>query len=224
MNEYALIVAGGSGSRMQSETPKQFLEIGNMPILMHTLKAFYQYSKNLKIILVLPDDQILHWQNLVKDYSFTIDHKLAHGGKTRFESVKNGLNVITGEGLVAIHDGVRPFITQEVIINCFLSAAENGTGVAAITPKDSIRETTSLGNRNVDRGNYKLMQTPQTFQISLIKDAYESAKDIGFTDDASVAEHAGNKITLVEGDNRNIKITTPEDIKIAQALFAELNI
>jgi 2-C-methyl-D-erythritol 4-phosphate cytidylyltransferase len=223
MNEYALIVAGGSGSRMQSETPKQFIKIGELPILMHTLNAFYQYSNNLRIILVLPEKQISQWQRLVEDHNFTIDHILTIGGATRSESVKNGLKMIKGEGLVAIHDGVRPFVTQKIINNCFLSAKENGTGVAAVTPKDSIRETMTTGNRNVDRGRYKLIQTPQTFRISIIKDAYASGKNLSFTDDASVAEHSGNKITLVEGDYKNIKITTPEDLKISQALLEELS-
>lgn len=221
MNKYALIVAGGSGSRMQSDTPKQFLVIGNKPILMHSLNAFHQYSSTVQIFLVLPEDHMPLWKNLVKDHSFNINHTLIIGGETRFESVKNGLNEITGEGLVAIHDGVRPFVSQEIIANCFISAENNGTGVAAITPKDSLREITKNGNINVDRASYKLMQTPQTFDISLIKKSYAEANSIGFTDDASVAEQAGHKITLVEGDYRNIKITTPEDIKIAQALLEE---
>ena len=221
MNKYALIVAGGSGSRMQSDTPKQFLEIGKMPILMHTLNAFYQYSSSLHIILVLPEEHISIWNNLVIDHHFGIDHTLVRGGETRFESVKNGLDNINGDGLVAIHDGVRPFVSQELIANCFISAAENGTGIAAVTPKDSLREITENGNNTVDRTSYKLMQTPQSFSISLIKNSYSEAKGMGFTDDASVAEQAGNKITLVEGEYRNIKITTPEDIKIAQALLEE---
>ena len=221
MNKYALIVAGGSGSRMQSDTPKQFLEIGKMPILMHTLNAFYQYSSTLQIILVLPEEHISLWNNLVKDHHFGIDHTLVRGGETRFESVKNGLDNINGDGLVAIHDGVRPFVSQELIANCFISAAENGTGIAAVTPKDSLREITENGNNTVDRTSYKLMQTPQSFSISLIKNSYSEAQGMGFTDDASVAEQAGNKITLVEGEYRNIKITTPEDIKIAQALLEE---
>ena len=221
MNKYALIVAGGSGSRMQSDTPKQFLEIGKMPILMHTLNAFYQYSSSLHIILVLPEEHISIWNNLVIDHHFGIDHTLVRGGETRFESVKNGLDNINGDGLVAIHDGVRPFVSQELIANCFISAAENGTGIAAVTPKDSLREITENGNNTVDRTSYKLMQTPQSFSISLIKNSYSEAQGMGFTDDASVAEQAGNKITLVEGEYRNIKITTPEDIKIAQALLEE---
>ena len=221
MNKYALIVAGGSGSRMQSDTPKQFLEIGKMPILMHTLNAFYQYSSTLQIILVLPEEHISLWNDLVRDHRFGIDHTLVRGGETRFESVKNGLDNINEDGLVAIHDGVRPFVSHELIANCFISAEENGTGIAAVTPKDSLREITENGNNSVDRTSYKLMQTPQSFRISLIKNSYSEAKGIGFTDDASVAEQAGNKITLVEGEYRNIKITTPEDIKIAQALLEE---
>jgi 2-C-methyl-D-erythritol 4-phosphate cytidylyltransferase len=221
MNKYALIVAGGSGTRMQADIPKQFLVMGKMPILMHTLNAFHHYSSTLQIILVLPEDHIAYWNKLVKDHRFTIDHTLVIGGETRFESVNNGLKKITGDGLVAIHDGVRPFISQELIANCFISAEIYGSGIAAITPKDSLREVSDYGNKNVDRNSYKLMQTPQTFDISLIKKSYSAANCIDFTDDASVAEQAGNKITLVEGEYRNIKITTPEDIKIAQALLEE---
>jgi 2-C-methyl-D-erythritol 4-phosphate cytidylyltransferase len=224
MNEYALIVAGGSGTRMQTTIPKQFIELNGLPILMHTINAFYKYSNNIQIIIVLPANQFGTWHKLIDEHQFVVPHLLATGGKTRFESVKNGLEKITGNGLVAIHDGVRPLIAQNIIKNGFITAQETGASVAAVTPKDSIRElTTVFENKSVPRNTYKLIQTPQTFKIQLIKEAYAVEQDTGFTDDASVVDKAGHKITLIEGDYRNIKITTPEDIKIAQALLENFN-
>ena len=223
--KYAIIVAGGSGLRMNSTTPKQFIEINGLPILMRTIKAFYQYSNKLKITLVLPEDQFDFWSALVETHNFNIPCQLAKGGKSRFESVKNGLNAIEEKegGLVAIHDGVRPFITSEIIDQCYRSAEAYGSGVAAVIPKDSIRQVTSTGNTTVDRNEYRLIQTPQTFQLAIIKQAYMSTTDKGFTDDASVAENNRHKISLVSGDYRNIKITTPEDLKFAQALLEKDN-
>ena len=222
MINYAIIVAGGSGKRMQSAIPKQFIEIGGTPILMRTVNAFYQYSQNLNIIVVIPEEQFALWNKLVEIHHFDIPCQLVKGGKSRFDSVKNGLQAIEKEGLVAIHDGVRPFVSSQLIGQCFKSAEEYGSGVAAVIPKDTIRELVESENKAVKRNQYRLMQTPQTFELSIIKHAYLSTKDKGFTDDASVAENAGGKISLVEGEYSNIKITTPEDIKIAQALL-ELN-
>jgi 2-C-methyl-D-erythritol 4-phosphate cytidylyltransferase len=219
MKKYAIIVAGGSGMRMQSTTPKQFIKIGGLPILMRTILAFHKYLKDIAIILVIPHEQFSLWYKLVEKYLFNVPCQLVNGGKTRFESVKNGLQAIENEGLVAIHDGVRPFITSKIISQCYNSAEEYGSGVAAVIPKDSLREITSSGNNGINRNQYRLMQTPQTFKLSVIKQAYLSTEDRGFTDDASVAEAAGYKISLVNGDYSNIKITTPEDLKIAQALL-----
>jgi len=219
MNKYAIIVAGGSGIRMQSATPKQFIEIGGVPILMRTIKAYYQYSQDINLIVVIPQEQFALWKALIEIHNFDIICHVVKGGNSRFESVRNGLKAIEGEGLVSIHDGVRPFVTTQLIGQCYESAQEHGSGVAALTPKDSMREISYLTNRAVNRDNFKLMQTPQTFELSVIKQAYLNTEDKDFTDDASVAEHANHKIALVEGDYRNIKITTPEDLKIAQALL-----
>ena len=219
MMEYALIVAGGSGSRMQSDIPKQFIEINGLPILMRTINAFHRYSEALKIILVIPEDQFSIWHDLVKRYHFSTPCQLVNGGKTRFNSVKNGLDAIKGDGLVAIHDGVRPFVSSKIINKSYESAKEFGSGIAAVSPKDSIRLVSESGNRNVNRDDYRLMQTPQTFIVDEIKRAYREAANNNFTDDASVFESSGKQISLVAGDYRNIKITTPEDIKIAQALL-----
>lgn len=217
--EYAIIVAGGSGMRMQSTTPKQFIVIGGLPILMHTINAFYHYSESINIILVIPEDQFELWNKLVEVHQFNIPCQLVKGGNTRFESVKNGLDEINNDGLVAVHDGVRPFVSTQIIRNCFASAQKFGSGIAAVSPKDSIRKLNKEGNCNVDRADYRLMQTPQIFAVDKIKQSYLSAKSNKFTDDASVVESSGHQIHLVEGDYKNIKITTPEDIKIAQALL-----
>ncbi len=216
MMKYALIVAGGRGSRMQSTTPKQFIEVGGLPILMRAIRAFYQYSQTIKIIVVIPEEHFTLWSKLAENHHFNIPCQLVKGGKTRFESVKNGLHSIENEGLVAIHDGVRPFVTSQLIDQCYKSADEYGSGVAAVIPKDSSPELTETGNRTVNRHQYRLIQTPQTFEVSIIKQAYLSADNTGFTDDASVAENAGIVISLVDGDYSNIKITTAEDIKIDQ--------
>ncbi|MDJ1504942.1 2-C-methyl-D-erythritol 4-phosphate cytidylyltransferase [Xanthocytophaga agilis] len=216
--EYVIIVAGGSGSRMRSDIPKQFLEVRGLPILMHTIRRFYEYSQHIQIVLALPVEQIATWENLREKYAFTIDAKIVTGGKTRFQSVKNGLQVINDvEGVVAIHDGVRPFVPINVIQRSFQVAKENGSAVAAVSLKDSIRQVLSDGTtQSVNRADFRLIQTPQTFQTSLIKKAFEVPESELFTDDASVAEAAGHRILLIEGDYRNIKITTPEDLEWAQ--------
>ena len=191
--KYAIIVAGGSGSRMNSDVPKQFIEIGGLPILMHTLKRFKEADAQIEIILVLPESQFEYWSDLCSTYS-TVPHQLVKGGKTRFQSGLNGLQVIDGEGLVAIHDGVRPFVSVDIINESFKIAAEKGTAVASVASKDSIR----VNGQSIDRSTVRLIQTPQTFQISLIKKAFETEELNTFTDDASVAEHAGFKINLIK--------------------------
>ena len=215
IKKYAIIVAGGSGSRMNSDVPKQFIEIGGLPILMHTLKRFKEADAQIEIILVLPESQFEYWFDLCKNYS-TVPHQLVKGGKTRFQSGLSGLQVIDGEGLVAIHDGVRPFVSIDIINESFKIAAEKGTAVASVASKDSIR----VNGQSIDRSTVKLIQTPQTFQISLIKKAFETEELNTFTDDASVAEHAGFKINLIEGSYENIKITTPEDLLWAEVLMS----
>jgi len=219
MIKYALIVAGGNGSRMESAIPKQFMLLDGQPILMHTIEAFDKYLQHIKIILVLPQELFANWQTLLEEHNHGIEHQLVAGGQTRFESVRNGLNAIENGGLVAIHDGVRPFISKKLIGACFNSAEEKGSGIASVIPKDSIRKIMPTTNERADRNSYRLMQTPQVFDIAAIKMAYSQTSDTSHTDDASVAEAAGQKIVLVDGDYRNIKITTPEDISIAQALM-----
>ena len=218
MQKIALIVAGGSGTRMETNVPKQFLLLAGKPILMHTLEAFYFAGVN-HIILVLPQSQIEFWNQLCQTHEFTIKHQLVAGGASRFESVQNGLQYCNNNDLVAIHDGVRPFISKEIILKSFETALEKGNAVAAVRLKDSIRKVELLGNKNVNRDNYYLIQTPQTFKVELIKEAYAVQDHINFTDDASVLEANGHAINLIPGDYKNIKITTPEDMLIAEAFL-----
>jgi 2-C-methyl-D-erythritol 4-phosphate cytidylyltransferase len=217
--EHALIVAGGKGTRIKSSVPKQFLELNGLPILMHTINAFYRYSQNVNVILVLPKDDFAYWSQLVQKYNFTKPFLLQEGGETRFQSVKKGLEKIEGDGLVAIHDGVRPLVSEDIIGASFRLAALHKSAVAAVRLKESIRATDQDHTKAVDRSKFRLIQTPQTFQVSVIRKAYEMKEDETLTDDASVAERSGITISLFEGSYRNIKITTEEDLVIAKALF-----
>lgn len=229
--EYALIVAGGKGTRIKSKVPKQFLELNGKPVLLHTLEAFYRYSEKINIILVLPEDDFETWKSICEKYKFHKNIILQKGGESRFQSVKNGLAKIDGDGLVAIHDGVRPLVSEDIIGASFRLAAVHQSAVAAVRLKESIRMTDQAclpegssarrqdNTKAVDRSRFRLIQTPQTFQVQLIKKAYEMKEDISLTDDASVAERAGHVISLFEGSYENIKITTQEDLVIAAALL-----
>lgn len=216
MQKYAIIVAGGKGSRMQSAIPKQFMLLAGIPILIHTLKRFYQYDSQLQIILVLPSAEIGYWQELCQKYNCTIPHKIVEGGKTRFHSVLKGLNAIHSDGLIAVHDGVRPFVSQETIAHCFNQAQLNGTAVPCLQVIDSIRYYDETENKALNRNNYCLIQTPQVFAGKLLKKAYEQDFSETFTDDAGVVESLGEKINLVDGNRENIKVTTPYDLELAE--------
>ena len=218
-NEYALVVAGGKGTRISSKTPKQFLELNGLPVLMHTLLTFYRYSQDITVILVLPEDDLQTWQSLCARYKFTQPLILQKGGETRFQSVKKGLEKIENDGLVAIHDGVRPLVSENIIATSFRLAAVHQSAIAAMPLKESIRMIDHDNTRAVDRSKYRLIQTPQTFSVSLIKKAYEMQEDLSLTDDASVAENSGHVISLFEGSYENVKITTTEDLIIAEALL-----
>ena len=216
--KYAIIVAGGSGSRMKSELPKQFIDIGGLPILMHTLKKFKDADADIELILILPESQFEFWQELCEKHRNVMQklpHQLVAGGESRFQSGKNGLQAIDNDGLVAIHDGVRPFVSAEIIKESFKIAQEKGTAVVSVPSKDSVR----VNGQAIDRATIRLIQTPQTFQVSLIKKAFETEELAPFTDDASVAEHAGFAINLIEGSYENIKITTPEDLLWAEVFL-----
>lgn len=221
MKEFAIIVAGGSGSRMQSKTPKQFLLLGGIPILMHTIEAFNSYSEEVSIILVLPEYEIATWAKLCIDYKFDQIVRVVPGGSSRTQSVINGLNAIKeNESIVAIHDGVRPLIQKETISTSFKLAKIHGCAVACTHLKESLRIVDKNISKSINRSNYRLIQTPQTFNTALIKAAYENLKDhIEYTDDASVAEENGLVISLFEGSYENIKITTQEDLLFAEAII-----
>ena len=217
MKKHVIIVAGGKGMRMGSDIPKQFLPVSGYPVLMHTLKAFYSYSPSIHMILVLPISQQSYWRELCIKYHFSLPHDIADGGETRFHSVKNGLALVD-EGLVGVHDGVRPFVSQEVIAHCFEKAREKKAVIPVIGVVETVRHLTSYGSETVPRENYKLVQTPQVFDVLLLKRAYEQTYVDGFTDDASVVEAMGEQVFLVDGNRENIKITTPFDLKLAELL------
>lgn len=219
--EYALIVAGGSGTRIKSDVPKQFLSINGLPVLMHTINAFHSYKKSVQIIVVLPASDLKTWEELCEAHQYHVPFTIAEGGKTRFQSVRNGLKKIEKEGIVAIHDGVRPVINREIIAASFQIANLHGSAVAAVRLKDSIRVTDKDGTRMVDRSKYRIIQTPQTFRTHILKKAFELPETPEFTDDASVVEKAGFKISLFEGSYKNIKITTAEDLVIAEAFLMD---
>lgn len=219
--EYALIVAGGRGTRIKSTVPKQFIELNGLPVLCHTINAFFRYSEKIKVILVLPKEEFEVWEAIVKKYHFTYPVVLQEGGSSRFQSVKKGLEKIEGDGLVAIHDGVRPLISPDIIRESFRLAAKHQSAVAAMPLKESIRMMERDHTRAMDRAQFRLIQTPQTFQVSLIKKAYTTKEDNALTDDASVAERDGHSIFLFEGSYRNLKITTEEDLVIAEALLRD---
>ena len=223
---YVIIVAGGKGLRMGSDIPKQFLPIGGKPVLMRTLERFREYSADLRIILVLPKAQQDYWQQLCEQYHFEVAYLLANGGETRFHSVQNGLALVPddAEGEVGVHDGVRPFPSIEVIRNCYETARTAKAVIPVIPVVETLRHISltshlsPLTSKTVPRDEYRLVQTPQTFDIQLLKAANKQPYNDGFTDDASVVESYGHQITLVEGNRENIKITTPYDIVVAEAL------
>ena len=219
LKKFVLIVAGGSGSRMQNSTPKQFLEISGKPVLMHTLSAFYNFDPSIEIILVLPEDQLETWKKLCNNHNFSIPHKLAHGGKMRFDSVKNGLEQISENGIVFIHDGVRPLVSAQTIKNCLNTTIEKGNALPVVPVSESVRYVDENASKALDRTKYFLVQTPQTFRVDEIKQAYKQPYSGFFSDDASVLENMGTKINTVAGNRENIKITFPEDIRLAEVLL-----
>lgn len=220
MKRYVVIVAGGKGKRMQSQTPKQFLEVCGRPILFRTIDVFRKIE-GISIIVVLPSDDIEFWNQLVAKHNLSLNKlRIVVGGKERFDSVYNGISTIKEEEVVvAIHDGVRAFVDTNVIENSFATAEKKGTAVASVDLKDSIRHSLGSENKALDRSAYKLIQTPQTFELKILRKAYEVGFRDFFTDDASVVEHSGHGITLIEGNYENIKITTPEDILFAEAIL-----
>lgn len=219
---YVVIVAGGKGLRMGGDVPKQFLLLGGKPVLMRTIERFHAFDAQLQIILVLPPDQQGYWHELCLAHHFKLPYLLVDGGATRFESVRNGLALIPNDaqGMVAVHDGVRPMVSVKVIERCFAMACK-AQAVIPVTPVvETLRQIMPDGaSQTVNRDAYRLVQTPQTFDLQLLKQAYQQPYSTAFTDDASVVEALGMQITMVEGNKENIKITTPFDLDVCERLW-----
>jgi 2-C-methyl-D-erythritol 4-phosphate cytidylyltransferase len=219
MKYYAIIVAGGSGNRMQTETPKQFLILKNLPVLMHTIKAFAQSDTQPKILLVLNRDQQGYWRRLCDEFNFRIPHEIINGGTERFYSVKNAVDCIEDDSFVAIHDAVRPLVSKELIDNCFKRAEAIGNVIAAVQSSDSVRMLRNEKSSALRRDEIYLVQTPQTFSLKILKAAYQQDFTSHFTDDASVVEALNEEINILEGERNNIKITYPIDLELAELLL-----
>lgn len=222
MKKFVIIVAGGKGLRMGGDIPKQFLPIKGKPVLMRTIEAFHAYDNAIKVILVLPVSQQAYWKELCETYGFTLPYRIADGGETRFHSVKNGLSLVDADGVVAVHDGVRPFVSQEVIDACFTAAQAKQAVIPVIDVVETLRRLDDDTSVTVPRSSYKLVQTPQVFTTALLKRAYSQPYTPAFTDDASVVEALGAEVTLLPGNRENIKLTTPFDLKIAEALLQDV--
>lgn len=222
MKNWLIVVAGGKGLRMGGSVPKQFLPVKGMPVLMRTLQTFFAFDKNMEFIVVLPEEQKSYWKHLCLEYDFHIPHQVVPGGDTRFHSVKNGLALIPGtEGVVGVHDGVRPFVSPDVIAECYSRAADEEAVVPVVDVVETVRRILpDGGSETVPRSGYKLVQTPQVFTVELLKRAYAQEYVPEFTDDASVVETLGHAVTLVKGNRENIKLTTPFDLKVAEVLIA----
>ncbi|HET9571304.1 MAG TPA: 2-C-methyl-D-erythritol 4-phosphate cytidylyltransferase [Bacteroidales bacterium] len=219
MKTYALIVAGGKGLRMGADLPKQFLLLAGKPVLMHALEAFHKADPTTEIILVLPAEHQDYWAKLCIQHAFIVKHEVTTGGAVRFDSVRNGLKRIQGECLIAIHDGVRPLVSPELINRCFAKAAEKGAVIPVFELTESIRRIEGPRSFAVDRSHFRSVQTPQTFRSDILNKSYHQPFQPNFTDDASVVEAAGYEIALVEGNRENIKITTPQDLLLAEQLL-----
>lgn len=224
--DYVIIVAGGKGLRMGSDVPKQFLPVGGVPVLMRTISRFAEAVPGVGIILVLPESQHGYWDSLCREHSFAVSHTVVNGGDTRFASSRNGLMAIPADaqGLVGIHDGVRPFVSAEVIHRCYDAARSHGAAIPVMPVTDTLRLVSpDGGGHNVLRSDYRVVQTPQVFDISLARRAFDRPYSESFTDDASVVEAAGHRVTMVKGNRENIKLTTPFDLKIAESLLNTRN-
>ncbi len=220
MRKHVVIVAGGSGSRMGHSLPKQFIELLGKPVMVHTIEAFLGYDPSIHVVVVLAKDHLATWHEIKEKYLPEVTVSVAGGGASRFQSVKCGLSLVEG-GLVAIHDSVRPVITSELIARSYESAKINGSGVVMVPVKDSIRMKDKQSTVAKDRSLFLSVQTPQTFQVPLIKAAFEQEESTLFTDDASVYEANGHEVSVVHGAYSNLKITTPEDLIVVKALLAE---
>lgn len=224
MDIVAVIVAGGTGKRMNSEIPKQFLLLNGLPVLMHTINLFYRYSHQIRIIVVLPELHLKEWRKLCEQFSYNVPHEIRMGGKNRFMSVKNGIEGIGDHCLIAVHDGVRPLASQDTLRRCFNTAKRLGNGVPCIVIQESIRKIESVVSIPVVRDEFRLIQTPQVFKSSILKMAYKQKYRKHFTDDATAVENLGYRIHLVKGNAENIKITRPVDLAFAETMIKHLSL
>ncbi len=221
MERSVIIVAGGVGKRMASPVPKQFMLVKGKPVICHAISAFHQYDPAMQLIVVLPKEQIDSWRVLCIGHGFTIDHTVVAGGEERFHSVREGLKEVAHDGLVAVHDGVRPLVSVELIERCFAAAEMHGAAIPVVPVSSSMRELVGEGSRALDRSRLRIVQTPQCFHVELLRKAFELPYDPAFTDEATLVERTGNLVSLVEGDERNLKVTTPDDLVLAAALLEE---
>lgn len=221
MQRYVIIVAGGAGRRFGGDTPKQFMLLCGKPILLHTLDKFHSYSRDINIVVVLPAEHIELWHNICRRFAVKIPHVIAEGGHERFFSVLNGLRHIPDDALVAVHDGVRPFVSFDTLDRCFAKAEEGDSAVPVMPLTESVRLCSDKGNSSFDRSKLRTVQTPQVFRASVLKEAYRQPYSELFTDDASVVEALGHSINLVEGNRENIKITTPLDLAIGEIILRD---
>lgn len=219
--KYAIITAGGSGVRMNTPLPKQFIPLLGKPLLMHTLEVFFSFDPHIHFILVLPHSQIPYWEQLCREHKFNIPVQTTPGGPERFHSVKNGLKLVPDNAVVAIHDGVRPLVSQKTINETFYFAEKFGNAIPVVPVTESVRVVENAFNKPLDRSTLRLVQTPQCFMAATLKKAYLVNYHESFTDDASVLEKAGERLFLCEGNRENIKITTPSDLKIAEAVLLQ---
>ncbi len=222
MNRFAVIVAGGTGQRFGSPIPKQFLLLRGKPVLMHSIEKFSSFCKN--VVVVLPQDFISEWKKKCLQFKFEVPHSIVIGGSSRSQSVYNGLDYIEEDGLVAVHDAARPLVSEDLIIKIYSVASEKGNAVPCIPLNDSIRMIIGTQNKAVSRDDFRLIQTPQCFTVSALKNAFQKYKDKEFSDEASLMEMAGEVINLVAGENANFKITSKDDLSQAEILFSQKHV
>jgi 2-C-methyl-D-erythritol 4-phosphate cytidylyltransferase len=219
MERSTIIVAGGSGKRMGAPLPKQFMLLKGRPLLCWTIEVFHRYDASMPIVVVLPEQHVPIWKSLCIGHNFHVAHEAVAGGEERFHSVRNGLAQVDHDGLLAVHDGVRPLVSVEVIDRCFRAAEEHGAAIPAVSITSSVREVSGDTSKALDRSKLRAVQTPQCFRAELLRKAFELPFDPAFTDEATLVERIGAKVLLVPGEERNIKVTTPEDLLLAEAFM-----
>ena len=219
MQRSTIIVAGGSGKRMGAAVPKQFLLLKGKPLLMWAIDVFHRFDATMQLIVVLPKDHHATWEDLCAEHRSNIPHTLVSGGAERFHSTLEGLKTVTHEGLVAVHDGVRPLVSAELIARCFDAAEVHGAAIPVVPISSSVRQVEDQGSHAVDRSRLRTVQTPQCFQVPLLRRAFELPYDPAFTDEATLMERLGVEVQLVDGEERNIKVTTPFDLQVAEVVL-----